>query len=576
MPFTAHEHLLVDVIQRQAGTLGKAFLEGVMNSIDAGATAIELTIGPEGFVLADNGRGFNGQDEIKTYFATFGTPHKEGDRVYGTYSMGRGQLLAFAKTTWTSNHHVMKTDLQGMGLRFLCSEIAEPYRGCRVEGQVYDLLTPQTMKGVITEVTRNTLYIAVPLKINGILVNKEPSALKWDHDTEDAWIKLGSGGTSGIAIYQQGVYVETIPAYEFGLSGVVVTKVGKPLTINFARNQCLRSCSRFKRILELLGHQAKKRIARRTNLDDSERAAAFVDVRNSDGYVFPDELRSAKLFQDVTGRYWSFKQLEKLARSETFEKDGAGRLRYCFAPEGDQRADRIMQSGRGFAFSEAMADELGVDSSTGFDHIKPLRTLHMAFATIEQLSANMNGDFVTVHPSKYTPLERLVIEALTPCSYSVARIVGQTLEPGSNGLNPRALRVGCSDIADAWTDGSDYIALNRAFIARHGSSSAGFQDLALLLLHEYCSSDSTAGRHVHAPEFYRLFHDCSSRMGALAEWAQQAYVRKLRNVAEKYESERLKQEHQSALEKKAFGASRIEPIPPHSGLADEGPIEPVN
>jgi hypothetical protein len=37
-----HPRLLWDVITRQSGTIGKAILEGVMNSIDAGATKCEI------------------------------------------------------------------------------------------------------------------------------------------------------------------------------------------------------------------------------------------------------------------------------------------------------------------------------------------------------------------------------------------------------------------------------------------------------------------------------------------------------------------------------------------------------
>jgi hypothetical protein len=42
--FKMHPKLLLDVIQRQAGTLSKAILEGVMNAVDAGATHGAITL----------------------------------------------------------------------------------------------------------------------------------------------------------------------------------------------------------------------------------------------------------------------------------------------------------------------------------------------------------------------------------------------------------------------------------------------------------------------------------------------------------------------------------------------------
>ena len=42
--FGMHQNLLYDVILRQAGTLQKAVLEGVMNGVDARATRIDIQI----------------------------------------------------------------------------------------------------------------------------------------------------------------------------------------------------------------------------------------------------------------------------------------------------------------------------------------------------------------------------------------------------------------------------------------------------------------------------------------------------------------------------------------------------
>ena len=39
---TSHPKLLIDVIKRQAGSLKKAVLEGTMNSVEAGATEINI------------------------------------------------------------------------------------------------------------------------------------------------------------------------------------------------------------------------------------------------------------------------------------------------------------------------------------------------------------------------------------------------------------------------------------------------------------------------------------------------------------------------------------------------------
>ena len=56
-----HPKLLLDVIKRQAGTLHKAVLEGIMNGIEAGATRVDIAYvaKPKPTLrITDNGKGF--------------------------------------------------------------------------------------------------------------------------------------------------------------------------------------------------------------------------------------------------------------------------------------------------------------------------------------------------------------------------------------------------------------------------------------------------------------------------------------------------------------------------------------
>jgi len=57
--------IIHNLISRQAGSLGKAVLEAVMNSIDAGATAIDITIDPQTLTIMDNGCGIQNFEQIE-------------------------------------------------------------------------------------------------------------------------------------------------------------------------------------------------------------------------------------------------------------------------------------------------------------------------------------------------------------------------------------------------------------------------------------------------------------------------------------------------------------------------------
>jgi hypothetical protein len=58
--FNMHPKLLLDVIKRQAGTLHKAILEGIMNGIEAGANRVDIAYVPGAqpkLRITDNGKG---------------------------------------------------------------------------------------------------------------------------------------------------------------------------------------------------------------------------------------------------------------------------------------------------------------------------------------------------------------------------------------------------------------------------------------------------------------------------------------------------------------------------------------
>lgn len=126
--FNVHPGIIRHLIKEQAGTLVKAVAELVMNSADAGATRVDLEFSEDGrFCVRDNGRGFASRDEIERFFETFGTPHVEGDAQFGRFRIGRGQIMAFADTTWRSGNFMMD-------VRFLTNSAPLGYTLTEMEG----------------------------------------------------------------------------------------------------------------------------------------------------------------------------------------------------------------------------------------------------------------------------------------------------------------------------------------------------------------------------------------------------------------------------------------------------------
>ena len=124
---TAHEKFIIASMKRQAGTVEKAVLELVMNSIEAQLDAqgrtnpkkppqvwIEyIDEGNGKLIVRDPGRGFRNRQEIMNWFAMFGTPHDESEgKKWAEFRMGRGQAFSFGKNTWRTGKFLMVYDLE--------------------------------------------------------------------------------------------------------------------------------------------------------------------------------------------------------------------------------------------------------------------------------------------------------------------------------------------------------------------------------------------------------------------------------------------------------------------------------
>ena len=138
--------LFLDVIKRQAGTLEKAVLEGIMNSVEAGASQVNVKFNVDDnkkafLFINDDGRGIQTEEELIHHFETFGTPHEESEnKIYAQFRMGRGQMFAFGHfgfNIWTTVSFKIEVDINNMGLKYNLYK-KQPYvDGCNIAIKLY-------------------------------------------------------------------------------------------------------------------------------------------------------------------------------------------------------------------------------------------------------------------------------------------------------------------------------------------------------------------------------------------------------------------------------------------------------
>jgi hypothetical protein len=241
--FTIDPSIIYHIISAQAGTLGKALLECVMNSIDAGATRVNITLEPDTVIIQDDGQGFRSRQEIEQWFEVFGFPHNERgsngnlERVYGQFGVGRGQLWSFASTQWRTNEFLMDVDIKTRGLVYELQTDLTSVPGLTITGKFYEVQAPSALGATERELVELAAYAQIPVSVNGRQINKLPSELKWPYETNEAWIRLKESGD--LWVYNLGVLVRKFPAHHLGSGGTVVTKPKVELQLNMARNDIL-------------------------------------------------------------------------------------------------------------------------------------------------------------------------------------------------------------------------------------------------------------------------------------------------------------------------------------------------
>lgn len=262
--FTIDPAIIYSLISKQASGLPKGLLELAMNSVDAGATRIDLNITNDGFVFSDNGKGFTDLNQIEACFETFGTPHKAGDAEYGKFRLGRAQIFCYGSTTWHSKHFEMVVDLknkltiydQKEALGYTLREVDSYFDGCKITGVFYDSVNLGTVDDsyeydeslIIPQFIKMIKYLPVDLYINGKIVTSKINNSDVYKIDDNAYFLLKELSDSTkqniINVYNKGVFA--FKMHSNLLAGDIVTK--KALDLNMARNEAKKTCPVYKAI----------------------------------------------------------------------------------------------------------------------------------------------------------------------------------------------------------------------------------------------------------------------------------------------------------------------------------------
>lgn len=536
--FRVHPHIIKTLIREQAGTLPKAFGELIMNAVDAGASRIDLKIDVSGaFTFSDNGKGFKDRLELESFWETFGTPHQEGDSVYGKFRIGRGQIMSYASTRWRSGHFEMNVDLESAAdvFGYELTEHVTNHPGCTITGNLYKVRGRDVAKHfrllkneledweICTDSTLESLvqFIPVPFFINDVQVNSPPDGFIWDAEDEHAWYKFDRNSQS-LAIYNMGVYVMSFSSHRFGVGGTVCSK--HQLKLNLARNAVIEhECPSWGFITSAIHDRFASLLKGVKRLNQDEALALLNSMCYGEELMAPEVCRRIQKLRFVPGIFGELQPPDAMLTGNVFT---------VFDEQHTGIAEYVQSHGLATVLMPRM-----------FRALRAAITDRNAIEILNRLRANIYGmerDDFTVKPFKsfikelrettklvedsdLTPEELMVLNLLRRINLRVARMTN------GDQYATRKIIAGEADCYLGWTDSLTYIAIKREWLTGMRRGSVGPTRLVTLMVHEYAHLESSVGDHDHDFEFMNRFHEAMFKpdYGSIVNDLQKYYVAEL-------------------------------------------------
>lgn len=600
LQFELDPQIIHHIIYSQAGSIGKALIELLMNSVDASATLARLVITKEGFSCLDDGKGFATRQDVRRYFGRFGTPHEEGDATYGRFRLGRGQIMAHATTVWKSNRWQMTVDTRTMGYGYDLDPLKKRVAGCDISGTWYEPLTETELMSTVQEVRDLVKYTPIAIELNGRVITRDPKKEKWDFEDDFAYYRAKEDGA--VSIYNQGVLVRHDPTHIWGAGGMIVSK--RAIGLNVSRTEILRkSCPVWKVVAREFGRLADEVAARlgehrKTEGRREKSARALLSGDPDSARIFEREevitilpgKRHVTMNEFLRKAFYSHKQKicivengfdvpkgEMLAREgicqfvhpQTLQRFG------CYSPEDFVDAiSRIVANMKRAAAEGARFwghDALHVPTLVDF------ATLKAAF--IERTCLVSEKDVLDKETRRaWTALRWTVQQFAGLCTGQPMYRNGRISYHGAESMH---ILLGQSNVAEAWTDGSSYIAFNERVVQRLRSDplkTAGY--ILSLTMHEVAhQGDSMDCGHDEA--FYQRYHDiCMRHAGELQRYIHMWLMKYTRSMEDEgkgpsgyaWSEQRLRERVGSGRQKRGLPGV-IEDVSGDPVVAGEPPAE---
>lgn len=537
--FKPDPQLLVDIIKRQAGSLWKAVVEGIMNAVDAGASRCDIRLTREQLIIQDNGKGFRSRNEITTFFERFGMKHEAREnKTFGTFRMGRGQLFAFGFNTWRSGKFEMTIDIDHKGLDYHLEDGLDHQDGCRITVELYQQLSHTDYARMLDEIKDNAKYVGIAVTLNGNKFTADTSQISWDLELPEADIVLRQN--QDLRVYNQGVKVLAYYRHHYGVGGDVVTKV--PIKTNFARNDIMVDCPVWAKIVAALRKHVNTQQTRTRNVGEdgppqttSRRRAAAVRLTEADrvrlcnqakdGNLEAGQFKSARLFRKYgSSANFTVRQIANVAKGVITVPPDAGAPYSAHSWDIRSIVDQINMNALACVVHCSTLERFGLDSGPALvalvnGVISSYDRHVLKYVEWADLVTAVKSDCQVVPDAQLNRIESVVLGVIRAhLKHIVYRPPSFASGPKRRMIRNLRIVLGRGPLR-SWTDGASYVAINRAFVRKIKAGPGAWAQYAHLIMHEALHDKPTITPHKHSKAFYEHYHNWMALRWAVGGFA---------------------------------------------------------
>lgn len=513
------DQLLMQVIEDQAEDLEHGWRELIQNGLDSPtSTRVEMFWDQVRTIVTDNGNGVDltaqrGQDLM----TNLGESSKDADddETIGQFGIGRSQAWCKGRTAMISGDQALLFDIKEWGLDVVkcraeeaadvvadhgedwadhITEALEEYDqgGLTVVLTHYDDEVPgygykwdNYEERIVDRFQYAELATATRVEVNGERISDaEPGGdhFAYDHtetyegDAVDrAHISVGHNMDKELSVYSNGVYVTDVS--NRGLAGDIVIEGN--LDLNFARNGIQSGCEKWAEISERLDEIRADLFESVPDGRLNTQARRFVADRAIDG---DERFTDAEVLKTAGG--------DQVSLEEAQSRKNVGRAR-----AGDQAADKLEEMG-----SIVLAENDDASSQA-------LDAVDSKEIDIDTYEADQKAESMGIH-STYERIDQADLSPLQRKKLAIAREIADRFGEELETRYPnREVYFGKSDVAKAWTDGSDSVVITESSTSSN-KASVWVPELFRQLAHEFSHSTSSKESDPdHGGLFERRYRD---------------------------------------------------------------------